>query len=232
MDADADGLLDIAVPCKNSDEVVVLLAPAPGLQRGAALRGGLATARRRGGRPRQDGDLDLAVANTVGNSVSVLSNADGYGTFAAGPVLGLPGGAPTAVVAADFDRDNILDLAANDAGGGRGAGVPRARRRHVRDDGLVLPRRIAAGRSGRRRRGPGRKGRPAGSQQDCPGTVSLLRNLSSPGTVSFSDPTNPALPDDDFDVGDNPTAIFVADLDGDEHLDFAVANDALAGPDA
>jgi hypothetical protein len=56
-----------------------------------------------------DGDLDLAVANWFGNSVSILKN-NGDGTFLAAVNYGT-GSYPTAVFCADMDGDNDLDIA-------------------------------------------------------------------------------------------------------------------------
>jgi uncharacterized delta-60 repeat protein len=58
-----------------------------------------------------DGDLDLLVANTTGNTVNILLN-DGTGTFTAGanltPTFGVN---PRCVAVADFDNDGDIDLA-------------------------------------------------------------------------------------------------------------------------
>src|SRR5262245_35659210 len=56
-----------------------------------------------------DGHLDLAVANTIGDSVTILKN-DGAGNFTN---LGdfAAGNNPSGLVAADLDGDGILDLA-------------------------------------------------------------------------------------------------------------------------
>jgi hypothetical protein len=55
-----------------------------------------------------DGKLDLAVANTAGSVSILLGNGDG--TFQA-PVPYPTGGYSATVIAADFNRDGILDLA-------------------------------------------------------------------------------------------------------------------------
>jgi len=229
VDADGDGLLDVAVPCKTSDAVVVLLTRPPTLRQATRVAVedqpfGAVAADLDG-----DGDLDLAVANTAANSVSVLSNDNGLGTFLPfGSALVAPG-APTVVVAADFDRDGILDLAATQPTRGTVA-VWR---------GLVL----GLGTYG------GRDEFPAGSLPDDlvaadvdrdgkvdllvsnqlgAGTVTLLKNTSAAaGSIAFAAPGVP----DVYAVGEAPTALFVADLNRDGWLDFAVANDANTAVD-
>ena len=64
-----------------------------------------------------DGKLDLATANIVDNTVSVLLG-NGDGTFTAGPTLAV-GSNPFTLTAGDFNNDGKLDLAvANSANGG------------------------------------------------------------------------------------------------------------------
>jgi hypothetical protein len=59
-----------------------------------------------------DGNLDLAVANAAGNTVSILlGNGDGTFRPAKDVVIG---GHPTAIAAADFTRDGFADLAVID----------------------------------------------------------------------------------------------------------------------
>ncbi len=61
-----------------------------------------------------DGELDLAVANSCSNNISVLIN-DGFGTFL--PKVDYPTGKePLSISAADFDGDGDVDLAAANFG--------------------------------------------------------------------------------------------------------------------
>ncbi len=231
VDADADGLLDVAVPCKTSDAVVVLLTRTPSLLQARRVGVGAQPLGAAAADLDRDGDLDLAVVNTAGNSVSLLSNDDGLGTFLPfGPALGAPGG-PTAVVAADFDRDGILDLAATQSTGttvaiwrGLGNGTYGSRQEFYagpysddlaaadvdRDGDLDL---LVTNRH------------PAGN-----GTVTLLRNVSVSPSIAFTDPLA-ANPDEVFTVGERPEAVFVADFNRDGRLDLAVANDAGSAQD-
>ena len=64
----------------------------------------------------EDGHLDLVVASTLGNAVSVLIG-DGDGNFAA-PLVHAAGNSPQQVISSDFNNDSHLDIAlANFAGG-------------------------------------------------------------------------------------------------------------------
>ncbi len=67
----------------------------------------------------EDGILDLAVANFVGNTVSILRgqglDGTGDGTFATAVPCALPAGSfPVALASGDFNGDGILDLAVAD----------------------------------------------------------------------------------------------------------------------
>jgi hypothetical protein len=223
VDVDADGRLDVAVPCRASDEIVVFLARPPSLQSApritlGPLPQGAASADLDG-----DGDLDLAVASGTGSTVGILLN-DGIGTFTPFGVPLAVGSTPTAVVAADFDRDGILDLATTSSTGAtvsvlRGLGGATFAGFVAFQSGSMPDDLVAAD--------VDRDGDLdlLVCNKTVSGTVSLLRNLSAPGAISFTDPTDALPPDDDFDVGMMPTAIFAADFNRDGQLDFAVAND-------
>ena len=228
VDVDLDGRLDVVVPCRTSDAVVVLLTRPPSFQGAPRVAVGSqpqgATAADLDG----DGDLDLAVTNTAGNSVSLLAN-DGSGTFTAlagSPLTLAAGAAPTAVVSADFDRDGILDLAVTDVGAG----------------GVSVLRGLGGGAYA------GYVSFLAGSQPDdvasadvdrdgrvdllvtneVAGTVTLLRNTTTVvGAITFAAPGAP----DVLAVGEKPTALFVADFNRDGWLDFAVSDDRLTAAD-
>ena len=218
VDADADGRLDVAVPCRASDAVAVLIARPPGpppLAAATRYAVGLQPAAAVAADLDDDGDLDLAVANEGASSVSILLN-NGSGAFSAfgGPRTVRSG--PRAIVAGDFDRDGIRDLAVSSnvtnevsvlrgTGGGNFAAVAW----------------FAAG------SGPdGLAAADVDGDTDLDllvcnhvssGAVAFLRNTSTFGAISF------ALPDT-FAVGPEPTSIFVGPLDGNATLDFAVAN--------
>jgi len=63
-----------------------------------------------------DGTLDLAITNSLDNTVSVLLG-NGDGTFQDAVNYDV-GSSPAALVAADFNGDHILDLAVADSGDG------------------------------------------------------------------------------------------------------------------
>ncbi|MGD8897127.1 MAG: VCBS repeat-containing protein, partial [Acidobacteriota bacterium] len=233
LDADADGRPDLAVPCRDADSVVVLLArpPVPPLFTEAAKVGvgvdptDIVTADLD-----RDGDLDLAAANSTDGTVSVLQN-DSLGGFSVSVTLSV-GPSPNAVVAADFDRDGILDLAvANrvDPGGtisvlrGLGGGVFDAAESAppflppYASEVLGLPDDLAVG------------------DFDGDGTLELAAANEATGTVTLIGvdpkvplPAGPPYFDYSFEgtlvVGESPRRILVDDLDRDGKLDLVVVN--------
>jgi hypothetical protein len=118
-DFNADGRPDLVTANYNSNNVSVLLANGPpnaGTFRPAVNYGA-------GVRPNSvavsdlnaDGVLDLAVANTGGNSVSIIMGNSG-GTFQA--AVNYAGGtSPRSVAVGDFSADGVPDLAVANAGG-------------------------------------------------------------------------------------------------------------------
>ncbi len=114
-----------------------------------------------------DGKPDLAVANNGANTVSVLRNISTSGTvnFAA-KVDFAAGSIPYSVAFGDIDGDGKPDLAVANYGGN---------------------------------------------------TVSVLRNISTSGTISFA-------PKVDFGTGVRPVSVAIGDIDGDGKPDLAVAN--------
>lgn len=228
VDVDRDGRLDVVVPCRTSDAVVVLVTRPPSFQGAPRVAVGSqpqgATAADLDG----DGDLDLAVANTAGNSVSLLAN-NGSGTFTAlagSPLTLAAGAAPTAVVSADFDRDGILDLAVTDAGAG-GVSVLRglgggAYAGYVSFLAGSQPDDVASA-------DVNRDGRvDLLVSNEVAGTVTLLRNTTTVvGSITFAAPSGPDI----LAVGEKPTALFVADFNHDGWLDFAVSDDRNTAAD-
>lgn len=217
IDVDADGLTDLAVPCRSADAVVVLLARPPGPPSfSAAPRVTVGTAPRAAVAADldRDGDLDLAVANEGSDSVSLLRNDGGLFTvYDTRPV----GRQPSAIVAADLNRDGRVDLAVNSPGETTpGVSVLLA----STTAGQFLPYTVV----------------PLGTTPDdlvagdfdrdgdldlavCDrepsGFVRFLRNDGSGNLVALGS----------IAVGNKPTAVVAADLDRDGDLDLAVAND-------
>jgi len=95
-----------------------------------------------------DGRLDLAVANSSSNSVSVLLG-NGNGTFQQAQTSAA-GDNPVSLAVGDFNSDGTLDLAAAD-GGGRGVNVMFGNR----DGTFRAPMHIPAGWTENGQRGPG-----------------------------------------------------------------------------
>ena len=222
VDADADGRLDVAVPCKTSDVVAVLIARPPGPPvLSAAVRYTVGSQPVAAVAVDLDGvnGLDLAVANQGDSTVSILLN-NGPGTFTSFGVPRPVRSGPRAIVAGDFDRDGIQDLAVSSnvtnevsllrgTGGGTfatvawfdaGSGPDGLVAADVDGDGdldLLVCNNVVNG------------------------TVTFLRNTSSVGSISF-------VLDSTFAVGPDPTAIFAGHLNGDAFVDLAVANSTAA----
>jgi hypothetical protein len=218
VDADADGRLDLAVPCRASDTVTVLISRPPGPPVfSAAVRYPVGSQPAAAVAIDLDGvnGLDLAVANQASATVSILLN-DGAGSFTPFGVARSVLSTPSAIVAGDFDGDSIPDLAVSSTsankvsilrgtGGGNFAGVISFDAGSGPDDlvavnvdadtdlDLLVCNRVSSG------------------------TVVFLRNTSVSGTISF-------VLADTFAVGPDPTAIFAERLDNNSTVDFAVAN--------
>jgi hypothetical protein len=218
VDADADGRLDLAVPCRGSDAVVVLLARPPGPPAfGAAVRYAVGSQPAAAVAVDLDGvnGPDLAVANQADSTVSILLN-DGSGRFAPSGAARTVGTGPRAIVAGDFDRDGIQDLAVS-------ASVANAVSLLRGTGGGGFAPVVSFG------AGPGPAGLVATDvdgdfdldllvcNEVVSGTVTLLRNTSSIGSISF-------VLAGTFPVGQAPTAIFAGPLDNGPTVDFAIAN--------
>ena len=218
VDANADGRLDLAVPCKSSDAVAVLIARPPGPPVfSVAMRYAVGLQPVAAAGVDLDGvnGPDLAVANQADSTVSILLN-NGSGTFAAFGVPRPVGSGPRAIVAGDFDRDGIQDLAVSS---------------NVADQVSVL--RGTGGGSFASAIGFGAGSGPDGLVaadvdadgdldllvcNDVPsGVVVLLRNTSVVGSISFVQAGT-------FAVGPDPKAIFAGLLDNNSTIDFAVTN--------
>jgi predicted nucleotidyltransferase len=115
-DWDRDGDLDLAVVNSFTDNVTVLLNDGSGgfsEAAGSPVRVGSDPVLVTAGDWDGDGDLDLAVVNSLTDNVTVLLN-DGSGGFseAVGSPIGIGLGArPVSVTAGDWDGDGDLDLA-------------------------------------------------------------------------------------------------------------------------
>ncbi|HUF47613.1 MAG TPA: FG-GAP-like repeat-containing protein [Vicinamibacterales bacterium] len=221
-DLNGDGHLDVAVAAELSDSVSILINDGTGSlveARSVALTGwpgrsgpvlhpsAIATGDFDG-----DGTLDLAVANRVANSISVLLNT-GAGGFAVAQTVALPGAPvaqPLALAVGDYDGDGTLDLAAansvantvavllNDGTGGFAEATPRTG---------VGQRPVAAAAGDVS--GDGALDLIVANRND--GTVSVLMN---DGAGAF-----PAAFVQTVEAGRTPVAVIVGDFDGDGDLD-------------
>jgi hypothetical protein len=112
-DVDRDGRLDLLAASRDANALTVALATGGGtfaVPVDVAIGPGSGPVAVAAADFDADGRLDAAVANEDGNDVSVLLG-DGAGDFAESDLVALGGGAaPSAVAAADVDRDGLLDL--------------------------------------------------------------------------------------------------------------------------
>ena len=185
-----------------------------------------------------DGHLDVASANTVGTSISIaLGRGDGSFEPATSQYSGL---GPTGIVAGYFDGDRHLDLAVANFGadlqpggaplhtnvGGDGGANPGGGNLaifHGRGDGTFLPAHhievgngptsLAVGDFNR----DGRSDLACTDYRDNTVTVLLGDGLGAFEVVG-------SVP-----VGERPRALVSGYIDGDEHLDLAVANEGIVG---
>jgi hypothetical protein len=213
FDADGDGLVDLAVPCRDGRSVVILLGRPPTLEAAPRVTVGDKPRAAAVGDFNGDGKLDLAVANSGDNSVSLLAG-DGAGGLSAYGTL--TAAAPEAIVSGDFDRDGRLDLGVSVRGatpsvaiflgtGGGAFSLPTTVNVGAEPDDLVT------------------------GDFDLDGDLDIavcdkvsptgsVRILGNNGLGVFSAVVG-------VSVGDKPTSIVAADFDRDGDLDLAVAND-------
>ncbi|MGQ0630135.1 MAG: FG-GAP-like repeat-containing protein [Sporichthyaceae bacterium] len=216
-DFDGDGLLDLATANTAGDSVSLVLGDGDGTFTPAVPRDTAV-----GDTPQSvtagdfdgDGVLDLATANTAGNSVSLVLG-DGDGTFTpAVPRDTAVGDDPVSVVAGDFDGDGVLDLATANIGGsvsmvlGDGDGTFTAA--VPRDTAVgIVPQSVTAG------------------DFDGDGVLDLA-TANAADSVSVvlgdGDGTFTAAVPRDTAVGDDSRSVAAGDFDGDGDLDLAAAS--------
>jgi hypothetical protein len=210
-DFNGDTNLDIATANNATDDVTVLLGDgAGGLAYGSTLPAGGAPTSIAAGNLDGGTVLDLVVSNALDNNINVyIGNGDG--TFD-DPVSYTMGSSPETVVLADFNGDQNLDVATTDffgdsvtvrLGDGEGMfGQP------MTTTGTGDPTGMAVGRL------------------DGNNTLDLAVSLNFDGQVAFlfgnGDGTFTYDPENNVDVGESPTGLAIAALDGGAADDVAV----------
>ena len=228
-DIDGDGKIDLVVANSDGDSVSVLWGDGNGgfLDSGAPFPTGVAPFAVAVGDLNHDGKLDIVTSDeigdtTAGGTVTVLLN-QGNRAFADG-VSTDTGGSPQALVVADFDGDNLPDVAtANNFDGtvsillNTGGGA------------LFLAQTVTVGSEPvgvafADLNGDGRGDLVVTNSSggtDGNGSVSVLKGVAG---GMFEAQPEILLPSDCGTLGCVPVAVAVADLNGDTKPDIVVAN--------
>ncbi|MBM4169755.1 MAG: T9SS type A sorting domain-containing protein, partial [Ignavibacteria bacterium] len=166
-----------------------------------------------------DGKPDLAVANNLSNTVSVLRNTSTSGSISfASKVDFTTGGGPYSVAVGDVDGDGKPDLAVANRSSSTVSVF-----RNTSTSGTISfapkvdyatgswPASVAIGDVD----GDGKPDLAVANWGSS--TVSVFRNTSTSGTISFASKV-------DYVTGSGPESVAVGDIDGDGKPDLAVAN--------
>jgi outer membrane protein assembly factor BamB len=216
IDADADGRPDLAVPCRDADSVVVLLARPTGFARAPTLPTGPAPSGVVNADFDADGDLDVAVTNSGDGTVTVFEN-DGLGVFTpVAPTSPVGGANPQSLVVADFDRNGTLDLATVIPSDPGYVSVLRGNGDLTFDTAILY----------------GAGSTPddlvvADFNRDGAPDLAVCNKLNPTGQVTFLENNGGGgfINQGGVDVGNQPTSIIAADFNRDGRPDVAVAND-------
>jgi len=168
-----------------------------------------------------DGKADLAVANLNSNTVSVIRNTGSVGIISYAAKQDFTTGTrPFSVSIGDLDGDGKADLAvANGASntvsvfrnlGSVGSISYAAKQDFTTGTGPIS---VSIGDLD----GDGKADLAVANEQTGVNTISVFRNTSSIGSISFEAKV-------DFTTGTQPVSVSIGDLDGDGKPDLAVAN--------
>jgi hypothetical protein len=168
-----------------------------------------------------DGLSELVVTNYYGPSISVYRNTSSVGTIAFDTKMDFTtGNQPYHVVLGDLDGDGKPDMITGNANGGTvsvlrntGTGGTIAFDAKVDYPVCTTPYGVAVGDLD----GDGKPELVAADYSISPSNIYVLKNLSSPGSLSFG--TKFAYP-----TGNSPYNTIISDLDGDGQADLATAN--------
>ncbi len=171
-----------------------------------------------------DGNADLAVANISSNTISVFRNvSSGIGNIGLDAKIDLQTGAgPYSVISSDLDNDGKEELVVANYDSGNGNSLSIFRNTSSNPGSIAFasrievttglrPRHVAAGDLDH----DGKIDLVVANATD--NTISLLRNTSVSGSLSFEDKV-------DFATGNQPWSVAVGDLDDDNKNDVIVTN--------
>ncbi len=222
-DLDGDGKPDLAVAINNSSKVSVYLnTSTPGsisFATNVDFTTGSLPETINIGDLNGDGKPDLVVANTGSNTVSVLCNTSSLGTISFATKIDFTtGSVPFSASIGDIDGDGKPDLAVNNYSSNTVSVF-----RNTSTLGAIS---LSAKVDFTTGIGPGTlrigdidgDGKPDLAVPNISSnTLSVLRNTSSSGSVSFASKV-------DFTTGSTPYTVCIGDIDGDGKPDLAVPN--------
>lgn len=168
-----------------------------------------------------DGKAELVVTDYYGPAVSVYRNTSTSGNISFDPKSDFPTGTqPYHIAIGDLDGDGSPDLLTGNANAGTVSVLRNSSAAGtIAFDAKVdlptgtTPYGIAIGDLN----GDGKPDIAESNYSVSPSMISVLKNLSTPGTISFS-------PRVDYATGNSPYCVTIGDFDGDGQPDMATAN--------